>query len=202
MSGLDPFYPIVDSSAWLSRLLPCGIKLVQLRVKDRSQDETRQEIRAAKALCTAAGCQLIVNDYWRLAIEEGCDFVHLGQEDLDAADLPAIRRAGLRLGVSTHDDAELERALSLAPDYLALGPVYPTILKQMKWAPQGLEKVAEWKRRVGAVPLVAIGGLTVERAPGVLAAGADILSVVTDITLNADPAARTRDWLAATRPQA
>src|SRR3546814_844651 len=157
-----------------------------------------RSIGAARDLCAAAGCQLIVNDYWKLALEEGCDFVHLGQEDLDGADLAALRRAGVRLGVSTHDDAELERALSLEPDYLALGPVYPTILKKMKWAPQGLEKVSEWKRRVGAVPLVAIGGLTIERAPGVLAAGADILSVVTDITLNADPEARTRAWLAAT----
>lgn len=197
---LDPFYPIFDGADWLRRLLPLGIKLVQLRIKDRSEAETRAEIRSARDLCAAAGCQLIVNDYWQLAIEEGCDFVHLGQEDLDAADLDAIRRAGIRLGVSTHDDAELERALSLAPDYLALGPVYPTLLKKMKWSPQGLEKVKEWKRRVGATPLVAIGGLTVERAPGVLAAGADILSVVTDITLNADPAARTRDWIAATRP--
>ncbi|HEY9550551.1 MAG TPA: thiamine phosphate synthase [Kiloniellaceae bacterium] len=198
MSGLDPFYPIVDSAAWLRRLLPLGIKLVQLRVKGRSEAETRAEIRAARDLCEAAGCQLVVNDYWRLAIEEGCGFVHLGQEDLDGADLDALRGAGVRLGVSTHDDAELERALSLQPDYLALGPVYPTILKKMKWDPQGLEKVKEWKRRVGAMPLVAIGGLTVERAPGVLAAGADILSVVTDITLNADPEARTRAWLAAT----
>jgi thiamine-phosphate pyrophosphorylase len=199
---LDPFSPIVENCEWLRRLLPLGVKLVQLRVKERSEEETRQGIREARALCAAAGCQLIVNDYWRLAIEEGCDFVHLGQEDLDGADLRAIRRAGIRLGVSTHDDAELERALALAPDYLALGPVYPTILKKMKWAPQGLEKIAAWKRRVGDTPLVAIGGLTVERAPGVLAAGADILSVVTDITLNPDPEARTRAWVAAMRPQA
>lgn len=198
MRALDPFYPIVDTAAWLHRLLPLGIKLVQLRVKERSEEDTRAEIRAARDLCAAAGCDLVVNDFWRLAIEEGCDFVHLGQEDLDGADLTAIRRAGLRLGVSTHDDAELERALAAAPDYLALGPVYPTILKKMKWAPQGLEKVAEWKRRVGALPLVAIGGLTVERASGVRAAGADILSVVTDITRNPDPEARTRAWLAAT----
>lgn len=202
MTALDPFYPIVDSAAWLERLLPCGIKLVQLRVKERPEEATRREIRAAKALCAAAGCTLVVNDYWQLAIEEGCDFVHLGQEDLDGADLDAIRRAGVRLGVSTHDDGELDRALSVQPDYLALGPVYPTILKKMKWAPQGLEKVSAWKRRVGALPLVAIGGLTVARAPGVLAAGADILSVVTDITLNPDPEARTRAWLAATRPGA
>lgn len=196
---LDPFYPIFDGSEWLRRLLPLGVKLVQLRVKERSDEETRREIRAAKALCDAAGCQLIVNDYWRIAIDEGCDYVHLGQEDLDGADLAAIRRAGIKLGISTHDDAELDRALALGPDYVALGPVYPTILKQMKCGPQGLERVSAWKRRIGGIPLIAIGGLTVERAPGVLAAGADVVSVVTDITLNADPEARTRAWLAATR---
>src|SRR5690606_36307026 len=98
MTALDPFYPIVDSAAWLERLLPCGIKLVQLRVKERPEEATRREIRAAKALCAAAGCTLVLNDYWQLAIEEGCDFVHLGQEDLDGADLAAIRRAGVRLG--------------------------------------------------------------------------------------------------------
>ena len=112
----------------------------------------------------------------------------------------AIRRAGVRLGVSTHDDAELERALKLDPDYVALGPIYPTILKAMAFAPQGLERIGEWKRRVGAIPLVAIGGLTVERAKLCLAAGADIVSVVTDITLNSDPEARAREWIAATRP--
>ena len=197
----DPFYPIVDRAAWLDRLLPQGVRLVQLRVKDCPEPALREEIRRARDLCRAAGCQLIVNDYWRIAIDEGCDFVHLGQEDLDEADIPAIRRAGFRLGVSTHDRAELDRALALAPDYVALGPVYPTILKKMKWAEQGLDRVAEWKRLVGDMPLVAIGGMTVERAPAVLAAGADIVSVVTDILLHADPEARTRAWVAATRPQ-
>src|SRR5208283_1299776 len=122
-----------------------------------------------------------------------------GQGDLDRADIPAIRRASLRLGVSTHDDAELERVLELEPDYVALGPIYPTILKAMAFAPQGLARIGEWKRRVGAIPLVAIGGLNVERALACLAAGADSAAVVTDITLNADPEARTRQWLAATR---
>lgn len=198
---LDPFYPIVDGADWLDRLLPLGVRLVQLRVKDLPENATRAEILRARDLCRAHGCQLIVNDYWQIAIEEGCDFVHLGQEDLDEADIPAIRRAGIRLGISTHDHAELDRALALSPDYVALGPVYPTILKKMKWAEQGLDRVAEWKRLAGDTPLVAIGGLTVERAPGVLAAGADILSVVTDILLNADPEARTREWIAATRPE-
>lgn len=196
--ALDPFYPIFDHTDWLRRLLPIGIKLVQLRIKDMPKAELRTQIAEAQDLCQAHGCQLIVNDYWQIAIEEGCDFIHLGQEDLDEADLPAIRRAGLRLGVSTHDPAELDRALSVDPDYIALGPVYPTILKQMKWDPQGLDRVTEWKRLVGDIPLCAIGGMTAERAPGALTAGADIVSVVTDITLNTDPEARVKDWIAAT----
>ncbi|TPE51025.1 thiamine phosphate synthase [Amaricoccus solimangrovi] len=195
----DRFYPIFDSADWFARLLPAGIRFAQLRVKDRSAAETRAEIARARDLCAEAGAVLVVNDHWEIAIEEGCGFVHLGQEDLDEADVPAIRAAGMRLGLSTHDEAELDRALGLAPDYVALGPVYPTILKKMRWTEQGLGRVAEWKARVGAVPLVAIGGLTVERAGGVLAAGADVVSMVTDITLNADPEARTRAWVEATR---
>ncbi len=197
---LDPFYLIVDAADWLSRLLPLGVKLVQLRVKDRGAADVRAEIRRARDLCTAAGAQLVVNDYWRLAIEEGCDFVHLGQGDLDTADIPALREAGVRLGVSTHDDAELARALALAPDYVALGPIYPTLLKQMAFAPQGLEKLAEWKRRIGAIPLVAIGGLTPERARLALQAGADSACVVTDILRHENPEARAREWISATAP--
>ena len=196
---LDPFYPIVDSAAWVERLTGAGARLIQLRVKDRSAAEIAEETRAALATCAKAGAQLILNDYWRLALEVGADYVHLGQEDLDGADVAALRGNGVRLGVSTHDEAELERALKLKPDYIALGPIYPTILKAMRFGPQGLEKIGEWKRRVGAVPLVAIGGLNVERGRACLEAGADVVSVVTDITLNADPEARTRAWLAATR---
>lgn len=196
---LDAFYPIWDDVAWLERLLPLGVKLVQLRVKDRPEADVAKAVAAAKALCDAHNAQLIVNDYWRAAIDLGCDFVHLGQEDLDDADIAAIRRHGLKLGISTHDHAELDRALALAPDYVALGPIYPTILKKMKWREQGLDKLKEWRKLVGDTPLVAIGGFSVERAAGAFAAGADIVSVVTDITLNADPEARTRAWLAATR---
>jgi thiamine-phosphate pyrophosphorylase len=196
---LDRFYPIFDGAHWLARTLPLGVRLVQLRVKDCPEPEIRAEIARARDLCRAAQARLVVNDHWRLAIDEGCDFVHLGQEDLDDADLPAIRRAGLALGVSTHDEAELDRALATDPAYVALGPVYPTILKPMKWPEQGLGRIRAWKGRIGALPLVAIGGLTVERAAGVLAAGADILSVVTDITLSPDPEARVRAWIGASR---
>jgi thiamine-phosphate pyrophosphorylase len=197
---LDPFYLIVDSADWIARLLPHGVRLVQLRVKDQPDAIIHWEILAAKHLCAAAGAQLVVNDYWQAAIDLGCDYVHLGQEDLDDADLPAIRRAGIKLGVSTHDEAELERGLATQPDYVALGPIYPTILKKMPFAPQGLERLGAWKRRIGAIPLVGIGGVSLERAPGVLESGADSAAVVTDITLNPDPEARTRAWATATRP--
>ncbi|PZV37917.1 thiamine phosphate synthase [Mesorhizobium kowhaii] len=192
---LDPFYLIVDSAAWIERLVPLGLKLVQLRIKTMHEAGLRTEIRKAKALCARHRCQLIVNDHWRLAIEEGCDFVHLGQEDLQTADRSQIRAAGMRLGLSTHDNIELETAMAAEPDYIALGPVYPTILKKMKWAPQGVERISEWKRRVAPIPLVAIGGLNPDRLDGVFAAGADSAAVVTDITLNADPEARARKWI-------
>ncbi|CDX44318.1 thiamin phosphate synthase (thiamin phosphate pyrophosphorylase) [Mesorhizobium sp. SOD10] len=197
---LDPFYLIVDSAAWIERLVPLGVRLVQLRIKDMDEDRLRMEVRKAKALCARHDCQLIVNDHWRLAIEERCDFVHLGQEDLQAANLPEIRAAGIRLGLSTHDYAELETAMAATPDYVALGPVYPTILKKMKWAPQGLERVRAWKDAVAPIPLVAIGGLNPERLDGVFGAGADSAAVVTDITLNPDPEARTREWIEKTAP--
>jgi thiamine-phosphate pyrophosphorylase len=192
---LDPFYLIVDSAAWIERLIPLGVRLVQLRIKDMDEDRLRAEIRKAKALCARHNCQLIINDHWRLAIEEGCDFVHLGQEDLQSADLAQIRAAGTRLGLSTHDHAELQTAMAAKPDYIALGPVYPTILKKMKWAPQGLERIGEWKSRVAPTPLVAIGGLNPDRLGGVFDAGADSAAVVTDITLNPDPEARAREWI-------
>jgi len=195
----DPFYPIVDNADWISRLVPLGVKLVQLRAKDMDNAQLRAEVLSARQTCRSHNCQLIVNDYWQIAIDEGCDFVHLGQEDLDSADIKAIKAKNIRIGISTHDHGELDRALALAPDYVALGPVYPTILKKMKWTEQGLDRVSEWKKLIGDIPLVGIGGMSVERAPGVLAAGADIVSVVTDITLNSVPEARTLQWITATR---
>ena len=193
---LPRVYPVVDSAAWVGRMLSVGVRLIQLRVKDRSASELRAEIREAKGLCARAGAQLIVNDYWLLAIAEGCDFVHLGQGDLDTADVAAIRKAGVKIGVSTHSHLELARALAVAPDYVALGPIYPTILKVMPWSPQGLQRITDWKRRIGDIPLVAIGGLTVERLPGVFEAGADVAAVVNDIVSNPNPESRAREWLA------
>jgi thiamine-phosphate pyrophosphorylase len=196
---LDRFYPIFDGADWLERLVPLGIKLVQLRMKDVSPKVLRDHIRRAKAICAEYHCTLVINDYWRMAIDEGCTYLHLGQEDLDDADMAAIQSAGLRLGISTHDKAELARALSLRPDYIALGPIYPTILKQMKWHQQGVEKLTTWRAAIGDIPLIAIGGMNIDRAAGAFAAGADVVAAVTDITLNDSPEARVRAWLAATR---
>jgi thiamine-phosphate pyrophosphorylase len=197
---LDPFYPIVDSADWVRRLVGVGARLIQLRMKDKDEATIAAEARVALKICRDAGATLVINDHWRVAIDVGAPWAHLGQGDLDqGADVGAIRRAGLKLGLSTHDDSELARALALEPDYVALGPIYPTVLKAMAFAPQGLERVGEWKKRVGALPLVAIGGLNLERAKACLAAGADVVSVVTDITLNPDPETRAREWIAATR---
>jgi thiamine-phosphate pyrophosphorylase len=197
--SLPRFYPIFERADWLRRVLPLGVRLVQVRIKDLEGDALRAEIAAARDLCRAHGAALVVNDHWQAAMDLGCDWVHLGQEDLETADIAAIRRAGIRLGLSTHDHAELDRALSHDPDYAALGPVYPTILKKMKWHEQGLDRLTEWKRLIGDIPLVAIGGMSVERAQGAFEAGADVVSAVTDITLNPDPEARVRNWLEVTR---
>jgi thiamine-phosphate pyrophosphorylase len=188
------FYPIVPDSGWIARLAPLGVKAVQLRIKDASPEEIERAIRSSLETCRSHGCQLIVNDYWRQAIDLGADYIHLGQEDLAEADLTAIRKAGIRLGISTHTDEELEIALAANPDYVALGPIYETTLKKMRYAPQGLERIGEWKRRISC-PLIAIGGITLERAPSVYAAGADSIAVVTDIVMNKAPEARVAAWL-------
>jgi thiamine-phosphate pyrophosphorylase len=194
--GLDVFYPIVPDVAWLRRLVPLGVKTVQLRLKDAPPDRIRREIGESLEICARHGCQLIVNDYWQEALWVGADYIHLGQEDLVQADVATIQAKGARLGISTHSEAELAAALAAAPSYVALGPIYETRLKVMKWAPQGLARIAQWKKQIGALPLVAIGGLTPERAAGVLAAGADSLAVITDFFTHADPGARVRQWLA------
>jgi thiamine-phosphate pyrophosphorylase len=192
---LSRFYPIVPDVDWLARIVPLGVKLVQLRIKGGTRADVVEQTRRALDITRAHDCQLILNDYWDVALETGADFVHLGQDDLAHADLAAIRAAGIRFGVSTHGDAELETALAAKPDYVALGPIYETKLKAMPWAPQGLERIRQWRSQIGEIPLVAIGGLTPDRAPAVAAAGADSLAVITDFVTAPDPEARINLWL-------
>jgi thiamine-phosphate pyrophosphorylase len=195
----DRFYPVVDSLAWVERLTKLGVGTVQLRAKDLNDGEALQIVTDALAITNGTATKLIVNDYWRAAVVAGAAHLHLGQEDLADADLAAIREAGLTLGISTHDDAELEAALAARPNYVALGPIFPTTLKSMRFAPQGIARITEWKSRVGDIPLVAIGGIKLEQAAEIFAAGADSIAVVSDVTQNPDPDARVRAWLDATK---
>ncbi|BEV46564.1 thiamine phosphate synthase [Afipia carboxidovorans] len=191
----DRFYPVVDSVAWLARLAKLGVGTVQLRTKELDDPQASTLVRDALAAVAGTQTKLVVNDYWRAAIDHGAQHLHLGQEDLVDADLAAIRKAGLTLGISTHDEKELAIALKAKPDYIALGPIFFTTLKAMRFKPQGIPRITEWKRAIGTIPLVAIGGIKLEHAADVFAAGADSIAVVSDVTQNADPDARVRAWL-------
>lgn len=193
----DRFYPVVDSVAWVARLALLGAGTIQLRAKNLDDSQALQIVSDALEVTKGTGAKLVINDYWRAAIVAGAQHLHLGQEDLADADLKAIRAAGLTLGISTHDDAELATALAARPDYVALGPIFPTTLKSMRFAPQGIPKIAVWKKRIGNIPLVAIGGIKFEHSADIFAAGADSIAVVSDVTQNADPDARVRQWLGA-----
>ncbi|EPX1409395.1 thiamine phosphate synthase [Cronobacter sakazakii] len=185
-------YPVVDSVEWVTRLLDAGVRTIQLRIKDKTDAGVEADVAAAIALGQRYHARLFINDYWRLAIKHQAYGVHLGQEDLQTADLNAIRNAGLRLGVSTHDDMEIDVALAVRPSYIALGHVFPTQTKQMPSAPQGLAQLAAHVKRLGDYPTVAIGGISLERAPAVLETGVGSIAVVSAIT-------QAPDWRGATQ---
>lgn len=184
-------YPVVDSVAWIERLLAAGVRTLQLRIKDKRDSDVEDDVVAAIALGRKYHARLFINDYWRLAIKHQAYGVHLGQEDLETTDLSAIRNAGLRLGVSTHDDMEMDIALAARPSYIALGHVFPTQTKQMPSSPQGLDQLAQHIQRLEDYPTVVIGGISLERAPAVLATGVGSIAVVSAIT-------QATDWRQAT----
>lgn len=184
-------YPVVDSVEWIAHLLEAGVRTLQLRIKDKHDEDVEADIVAAIKLSQQYQARLFINDYWQLAIKHRAYGVHLGQEDMDVANLDAIRDAGLRLGLSTHDNMEMDRALMAHPSYIALGHVFPTNTKQMPSSPQGLAQLAEHIKTLGDYPTVAIGGISMERVPAVLATGVGSIAVVSAITL-------APDWKAAT----
>lgn len=181
-------YAVVDSLAWLERVLAAGVRTVQLRIKDPATPGLDEAIRTSVARARAAGAQLYINDHWRLALQAGAHGVHLGQDDLVTADLPALARAGLHLGVSTHSVWEVCRAWALRPSYIACGPIHPTTSKAMPWRPQGLGNLAFWSQLL-PTPVVAIGGMTTERAHDAAAHGAQGVALITAITQAPDPQA-------------
>ncbi|AQS87049.1 thiamine phosphate pyrophosphorylase [Neoasaia chiangmaiensis NBRC 101099] len=192
----SPIYPVVDHPRWVDVLGGAGARFIQLRLKDLAPEALRAQVMEGQAAAARHNVRLVLNDYWQLAIELGVDYVHLGQEDLDTADLAQIRAVGISLGVSTHSHAELERALGVAPDYVALGPIWPTKLKKMPWGPQGTARLTEWRERCGDIPIVAIGGVTCDRLSECLEAGADSVAAVSDFIGASDPERQVQRWLA------
>lgn len=183
-------YPVVSDTRLLEALLEAGVTTVQLRLKTEDPERLVPAIRHAIEIGRRYDAQVFINDHWVLAVELGAYGVHLGQDDLEGADLDAIARAGLRLGVSTHGYAELRRAQSLHPSYIALGHVFATATKVMPSQPQGLERLARYRAVVGGdVPTVAIGGIKHQHLPAVAACGVDAVAVVTAITEADDPVA-------------
>lgn len=184
------FYPVVPTAAWVERLLSWGVRTIQLRIKTAGHTpaEISAQITAAiEAGKAVPGAQVFINDHWQLALAANAYGVHLGQEDLDTANIDILRQAGIRLGLSTHTLEELARAKAVQPSYLAIGPIYPTTLKVMPYEPVGLARLAEWAKLAAPYPVVAIGGISLERLPGVLACGVDGVAVVSAVTLAGDP---------------
>lgn len=188
-------YPVVNSVEWIARLLDAGVTTLQLRIKDLPSEQVEEDTATAIALGKRYGARLFINDYWQLAIKHHAYGVHLGQEDLDSADLLAIHRAGVRLGVSTHDDTELARAIALKPSYIALGHIFATQTKNMSSAPQGLSALKRHTARLPGYPTVAIGGINLDRVPAVLACGVGSVAVVSAITKAPDWRATTAELL-------
>ncbi|MBJ2119292.1 MULTISPECIES: thiamine phosphate synthase [Proteus] len=185
-------YPVVDSIEWIERLLKTGVTTLQLRIKDKQPEDVEQEIIEAIKLGKQYHARLFINDYWQLAIKHQAYGVHLGQEDLDIADLNAIKHAGLRLGISTHDEAELQKAKALYPSYIALGHIFPTTTKEMPSKPQGLKALKHQVEQTPDFPTVAIGGISLERVPDVVATGVGSVALVSAIT-------KAPDWQQVTR---
>lgn len=195
----DRFYPIVDNLEWIERLTKLGVRTIQLRAKNIDKNAALEIVRGALKIAEGTPTEIVVNDYWQAAIDASADHVHLGQEDLATADVSTIKKSGITVGISTHDHTELDTALRHKPDYIALGPIFETTLKKMPFAPQGYQRISEWKKLIGKIPLVAIGGIKLEHARDIFAAGADSIAVVSDVTQDSNPNQRVQDWLATTR---
>lgn len=182
-------YPVLESADWVEWVLQLGVKTTQLRIKNPQVSDLEHQIQQAIVAGELAQAQVFINDYWLLAIKHHAYGIHLGQEDLDSADLVAIQQAGLRLGISTHGYYEILRALEYQPSYLALGHIFATSTKDMPSLPQGVARLALYQKLIGArVPTVAIGGITIERVAKVWRTGVSGVAVVSAITQATNPA--------------
>lgn len=193
-------YPVIDSVEWLQRLLPLGVKTIQLRIKEKNA-HLEQDIATAIQCAKKFQARLFINDYWQLAIHHGAYGVHLGQEDLIEADIQAIHHAGLRLGVSTHCYYEVAKAHAVKPSYIAVGPVFKTTSKEMKFSEQGLLQLHYWCDLL-TYPVVAIGGINQTNIHDVLATGCDGVALIAAITKATDPIRATKELLTVTHSYA
>lgn len=181
-------YAVVPDAQWVSRMVDLGVPTVQLRFKSDNRTAIEKEVLAAVQAVTGSSTHLFINDHWQEAIDAGAYGVHLGQEDMELAPLDAIRSAGLRLGLSSHGYAEMLKACAVEPSYLALGAVFPTTLKRMATAPQGLGRLAMYAQLMRGRSLVAIGGIDLERLPAVMKTGVGSVAFVRAITAADDVA--------------
>lgn len=184
-------YPVVDSVDWIESLLKMGVKIIQLRIKDTEHPELESNIIKSIKLGQRYGAQVFINDHWQLAIKHQAFGVHLGQEDIETADLETIAKAGLCLGLSTHGYYELLRVVQLKPSYIALGHIFPTTTKQMPSKPQGLVRLKLYQQLIddlanstgrNSIPTVAIGGIALSNAAQVWQCGVSSLAVVRAVT--------------------
>lgn len=186
-------YPLADSAAWVERLVLAGVELVQVRLKNRPDADPDHEISLAVAAARAAGAQIVVNEHWRQAVFHGAGGVHLGRADWKAAHIAEIRAAGLTVGVSVHDAAEISEAMRFQPDYLTLGTVFPTRSKNPETSTLG---PGEFRALRAAIPqpTAAIGGVSVENADSLLSAGADAICVISDLRNAPSLVRRVGEW--------
>lgn len=188
------FYPIVDRATWVEKLIAVGTTTIQLRIKDLQGDALEQEIATATNIARDTQCRLYINDFWQLAIKHHAYGIHLGQEDLQSADISAIHKSGLRLGISTHSYYEAAYAHTFWPSYIALGPIFPTTCKSMAFSPQGIDKAGEWVK-LFHYPVVAIGGLCAEHIPPLIKTGVQGLAVISDILKDEHPLEHAKKWI-------
>ena len=185
-------YGVLPTAEWVGRMARAGVPTVQLRFKSDDKAAVAAEIKAAVEAVKGTNARLFINDHWQAALDAGAYGIHVGQEDLDIIaprDLETIRTSGTRFGVSTHGYAEMVRAHAVQPSYIALGAVFPTTLKRMPTAPQGLARLAAYVRLMKQYPLVAIGGISADLFPAVRATGVGSIAVVRALVNAADPEA-------------
>jgi thiamine-phosphate pyrophosphorylase len=180
-------YAVLPDAQWVARMAQAGVTTVQLRFKSDDKAAVAKEVAAAVAAVENTNTLLFINDHWEEAIAQGAYGVHLGQEDMQEAPIEKIRAAGLRLGLSTHGYAEMLLADRYSPSYIALGAVFPTTLKRMQTAPQGLGRLERYVQLMRHYPLVAIGGIDLQRLPDVMKTGVGSVAVVRAITESESP---------------